>query len=35
MEQIRRIPPCPEYDIEGRQAWYERMAAAVPAELLK
>ena len=27
MEQIRRIPPCPEYDVEGRQAWYESMAA--------
>lgn len=27
MEPIRRIPPCPEYDVEGRQAWYEAMAA--------
>ena len=26
MELIRRIPPCPDYDIEGWQAWLEDMA---------
>lgn len=26
MEEIRRLPPCPDYDIEGRQAWLEDMA---------
>lgn len=26
MEEIRRLSPCPDYDIEGRQAWLEEMA---------
>ena len=27
MEQIRRIPPCPDYDLEGWQSWLEDLAA--------
>ena len=26
MEQIRRIPPCPDYDLEGWQSWLEDLA---------